>query len=186
MELSSSRSLPHRAIMQRSDPLLSNIPLVPYPRLPSPAIAVLVLFQRCFGGRPRKPCGDTRCPRQSIPPADREDPHRISRPGTAIGFAFHAIRGFRTKTTCTTQSTLIRRGGGVSGSRGPPRCERTPQMWCGTHARRTEGIGTILLQVITCQHPLASGGTQQQRQPELEAKIQELLEAKVQRRHHQV
>ena len=44
----------------------------------------------------------------------------------------------------------------------------------------------MLLQVGTCQHPLASGGTQQQRQPELEAKIQELLEAKVQWRHHQV
>ena len=74
----------------------------------------------------------------------------------------------------------------------------------GTPARRTGGIGTILLQVPTYQHPLASGGTQQQRQPELKAKIQELeakiqeldlqatiqeLEAKIQqeqRRHHQV
>ena len=184
MELSSSR--PHRAIMQRSDPLLSNIPLVPYPRLPSPAIAVLALFQRCFGGRPRKPCGKTKCPRQSISiteTGERENLRRISRPRTAIGGAFHARRGFRTKTTCTTNITTIRRGGGVSGSRGHPRCERTPQMWCGTHARRTEGIGTILLQVITCQHPLASGGTQQHRQPGLEAKIQELLEAKVQWRH---
>ena len=36
---------------------------------------------------------------------------------------------------------------------------------------------------MTCQHPLASGGTRQQRQRELEAKIQELLEAKVQWRH---
>ena len=69
-------------------------------------------------------------------------------------------------------------------------------MWCGTRARRTEGIGTILLQVIkTGQHPLASGGTQQ-RQPGVEelleakvqwqAKIEELMEAKVQWRHHQV
>ena len=117
MELSSSRSLPHRAIMQRSDPLLSNIPLVPYPRLPSPAIAVLVLFQRCFGGRPRKPCGKTRCPRQAIPTADREDPNRISRPRTAIGGAFHARRGSRTKTTCTTNGTSIR-------AAGPP-----PKLW---------------------------------------------------------